>query len=264
VTPFAREALADLRTPEDSRLLLVTGAPPKVALLELAYERGVRDFDQVLGELLTGLRARADWPRTAMVVTADHGEAFFERGYGNHARALFENELAIPLAARLPGVEPERGDSACQVGLVDLLPTLCDALELDCPAGDGQSLFHADGARPLVAEGVPGQPAHRAARSGRFKLIYEPAGPLGADLQRDAEKGRTHPYELFDLDADPGEQRDLLAEPEPPADALRAFESLRAALDARAATGPAPVERAPLDAESARRLEALGYLDGTR
>jgi hypothetical protein len=111
---------------------------------------------------------------------------------------------------------------------------------------------------------VPGQPSHRAARSGRFKLIYEPAGPLGPDLQRDAEKGRTHPYELYDLDADPGERRDLLAEPEPPAEALRAFESLRATLDARAEAGAASPSRAPLDAESARRLEALGYLDGTR
>ena len=264
VTPFAREALADLRTPEDLRLLLVTGAPPRIALLELAYERGVRDFDRVLGELLAGVRARTDWARTAMIVTADHGEAFFERGYGNHARALFENELAIPLAVRLPGALPERGASGCEVGLVDLLPTLCDALELACPAGDGQSLFRADDARALLAEGVPGQPTHRAARSGRFKLIYEPEGPLGPDLTRDAEKGRAHPYALYDLDADPDERRDLLAEPEPPAEALRAFESLRAALEARASAGAAPVERAPLDAESERRLEALGYLDGTR
>lgn len=267
VPPLAMEALTDLRTPEQQRLLQATGVRPSLALLELAYARGIRQFDEAFGALLEGLRARSDWPRTALVVTADHGEAFYDRGYGNHARALHEDELAVPLAMRLPGVSPERGEEGCDVGLVDLLPTLCDALGLSCPAGDGHSLFAAprpgEAARTLLAEGVPGLPAHRAIRSGRFKLIYEPEGPLGPDLVRDAERGRTHPWSLYDLDADPDERRDLLDASPRPDEVEREFESLRAGID-RAAATPAPVapERAPLDATTERRLEALGYLDG--
>ncbi len=265
VPPLALEALVDLRTPEQSRLLLATGARPSLALLEMAYDRGVADFDRAFGDLLTGLRARADWPRTALIATSDHGEAFYERGYGNHARALYEDELAIPLALRLPGITAERGVSSCDVGLVDLLPTLCDAQGLECPEADGRSLFDAETPerpRTLLAEGVPGLPAHRAVRSGRFKLIHQPAGPLGAGLVRDTERGRSHPFSLYDLELDPGERRDLLAETPRPAAVEAAFESLRAALE-RAAAGPALAlpERAPIDVETERRLESLGYLD---
>jgi arylsulfatase A-like enzyme len=266
VPPLALEALADLRTPELWRLLLATGAQPTLGLLELAYERGVEDFDAAFGALLEGLRARGDWARTAVIATSDHGEAFYQRGYGNHARALHDDELAVPLAARLPGVTPARGRIDCQVGLVDLMPTLCDAQGLGCDAGDGRSLL-ANGAdarppRTLLAEGVPGLPTHRAARSGRFKLIYEPEGPLGPNLTRDTERGRAHAYSLYDLDADPAEQRDLLDAPAPDAEAQQAFGALRAALEqAAAATVAAPPERAPLDPDTARRLEALGYLD---
>jgi arylsulfatase A-like enzyme len=262
VPPLALEALADLRTPEQSRLLLATGARPSIALLELAYDRGVGEFDRTFGDLLTGLRARADWPRTALIATSDHGEAFYERGYGNHARALYDDELAIPLALRLPGVSAERGVSSCDVGLVDLLPTLCSAQALACPEVDGRSLFDAESPRALLAEGVPGLPAHRAARSGRFKLIYQPAGPLGADLARDTERGRTHPYSLYDLEADPGERHDLLAQTPLPAQAQAAFERLRDELERAAGTAAlTPIERAPIDAETERRLESLGYLE---
>jgi arylsulfatase len=265
VPPQALEALADLRTPEQSRLLLATGARPSLALLETAYDRGVVEFDRAFGALLAGLRARADWPHTALIATSDHGEAFYERGYGNHARALHEDELAIPLALRLPGVTATPGVSSCDVGLLDLLPTLCDAQGLACPASDGRSLFAAEapeGPRTLLAEGVPGLPAHRAARSGRFKLIYQPSGPLGPDLARDGERGRTRPFSLYDLELDPGERRDLLAESPRPPEAEAAFERLRDALEqAAGAAALAPPERAPIDAETEQRLEALGYLD---
>ena len=36
-------------------------------------------------------------------------EALYERGYGNHGNGLYDDEVAIPLAARLPGVEPACG-----------------------------------------------------------------------------------------------------------------------------------------------------------
>ncbi len=159
--------LAELRTPRGDPLLAATGAPPTLALIELAYDRGISRFDAALGLLLDGLRARPEWSRTAVIVTSDHGEALFERGYGNHGRALFDEEIAVPQAARLPGVGPG-GTVDCGTTLADWLPTLCDYLEVSCPEGlAGSSLLARPGSaapgapRYLVAEGVPMARAHR-------------------------------------------------------------------------------------------------------
>ena len=101
------------------------GALPSVALLERAYDRGVENFDAALGSLLDGLARHPAWPRTGVIVTSDHGEALYERGYGNHGASLFDDETAVPLVARLPGVVPESGRVDCLVSLVDLMPSLC-------------------------------------------------------------------------------------------------------------------------------------------
>jgi arylsulfatase A-like enzyme len=77
---------------------------PRIAFVEMAYDRGIEAFDRALDPLLSGLAKHPSFDHTAVVITADHGEALFERGYGNHGTGLFDNEAAIPMAARLPGM----------------------------------------------------------------------------------------------------------------------------------------------------------------
>ncbi|MDP7570340.1 MAG: sulfatase-like hydrolase/transferase, partial [Myxococcota bacterium] len=78
------------------------------ALLRKVYRIGIERFDRLFGELLTGLRKAPGWQQTAVIVTSDHGEAFFEHGWGLHGHGLHDDEAAIPLAARLPGVTGAR------------------------------------------------------------------------------------------------------------------------------------------------------------
>jgi arylsulfatase len=259
----AATALAELRTTQGEPLLESTGLPPKRMLLEVAYDAGIANFDAAFGTLLAALEARDDWDQTSLVVTSDHGEAFYERGYGNHARALHEDELSLPLAARLPGIAPTSGTVSCTTSLVDWRSTLCQYFGLECAADDGQSLLP-DGAREdryVLAEGVPGFPEHRSVQNRRYKLIYEPGGRLGPNLVRDEARGREHPFSLFDLVVDPKERTDLLADPRRQESIAPVFASLRAALEAHDPSA-APVTRAPLDAATRERLEALGYLGG--
>jgi arylsulfatase A-like enzyme len=230
-----------------------------LALYELAYDKGIENFDAALGVLLAGLAARPDWDRTAVIVTSDHGEALFEHGYDNHGIGLLDDEIAIPLAARLPGVTPEQGRIACGVGLIDVLPTLCVYLGIACPEPVfGRSLVSADGTlapRYQVSEGVMHHPRHRSIRNARFKLVYEPEGTP-------ARAGRSNPYALYDLRDDPGETRDLLAAHPPDPDARRVFEALAPRLEQAVAPFDRPAATAaPLDPALARRLKALGYLE---
>ena len=139
-------------------------------------------------------------------MTSDHGEALFTRGYGNHGTGLYDDEIAIPLVARLPGVTAATSPITCRVGLIDLMPTICSYLGLDCPEPlFGLSLLEParTGAelrdRYLMAEGVFYKLRNRAIRDESHKLLWQP------------QRGPDHKtYALFDLRRDPGEMRDLL------------------------------------------------------
>ena len=217
----------------------------------------VENFDRVLDRLFDRSRTLPAWPRTAIVVTADHGEATFERGWDNHGLGLYDDEIAVPLALRLPGVTAVASRCRCAVGLVDLGPTLYDYLGVNPPGPVfGRSLLRPaeeeaglDG-RVIVSEGVMSQPLHRAVRDDAHLLVFEPqGGPDGKTLA------------LFDLKADPGERRDLL-DPQRQSPSERPIvRSLisrrRAAVPPFAAPGRLIV---PLDPEIERRLRSLGYL----
>lgn len=255
--------LADVILLADGRSASAAGFQPTRALFQAAYRRGVEEFDVLLGRFLEALRASEAWPRTAVIVTSDHGEALYRRGYGNHGMGLFQDETALPLLARLPGVAPGRGRVECLVGLVDLMPSLCDYLGAACPARlSGWSFLARPGEprdaqrRYLVTEGIMGRPSHRALRNRRFKLLYEPEGKRGRGDVKDP------PWSLYDLEEDPRERRDCVEARQATPTTQRAYAALRAALPGAVADYAAPArETAPVSPQLERRLEALGYLD---
>jgi arylsulfatase len=258
---------ADRRVPETEeiraelaasvRVQPARGAPPplvepRFAMLEIAYEKGIEHFDFALARLLEGLEKTPDGRRAAVIVTSDHGEALFERGYGNHGRGLHDDELAIPLAMRLPGVVGPSGGVQCPVGLVDVVPTLCTYLGLRCPEGlAGQDLLAPrPGRRFLVSEAAGTAPRHRAIRNRAWKLIWQPDGaPDGP---------RENPYSLYDVAADPAERSDRIGAPE-----LR--ETVSALTGALQSAGPAqPLHASPnvgVEGAVEDRLRALGYAE---
>ena len=253
----ARRAIDRLVRLEGNLSASAAGVPVSRALLELAYRKGVEHFDRALGVFLDGFAAHAAAEDAVVIVTSDHGEALYTRGYGNHGRGLHDDELAVPLAAQLPGVGAPGGAVSCTAGLVDLLPTLCDYLGVPCPEPlYGRSLLGAAApARYLVSEGVGGRPEHRTLRNRNWKLLHTPGGGPG-----DAGDG---PWLLYDVARDPDETRDLLAAEEPPGAAGRAFETLSAALPAAVPpTDPPGRHRARLPPDVEARLRALGYLEG--
>jgi arylsulfatase len=254
VSDTLRQELAQLVAIEGGDPLAAALVARNLALLEMAYDKGVERFDRAFARFLAGFEAGWAGPRAAVIVTADHGEALYERGYGNHGQGLHDDEIAVPFAARLPGVRAGEDGPPCRLGLVDVLPTLCDYLGLACPTPVfGRSLFApAPEGRLLVAEGVGEQPEHRSVRDGEWKLLYEPGqrpdGRLGT------------PWSLYHVAEDPGEKHDLAGTTDPAARA--AYERLRGAVEAAVPSYDAPKPgAAPLDPDTARRLKELGYLE---
>lgn len=187
-------------------------AVPKFAHRDKAvagYDRGIAHFDNMLRVLVDHLRNEELWEETILVVTSDHGEEFGEHGERYHSTSCHVEAVHVPLIVRVPGFAPVRISSP--VGLVDIAPTLQELLNL--PRGtmhpDGQSLLlpvlspnevRAD--RPVfcsVFQVFTGREDFfiRSVRSGRYAFMHH---MLSGNR------------ELFDLEEDPGEQRNLLAE----------------------------------------------------
>ena len=219
------------------------------------YQGEIAYADQSLGALLDELRASGAYERTLIVITADHGEGRYEHNEVTHAFLAYNTTLHVPMIVRVPGQAGGRR-IAERVGTVDIVPTILSLLDLPLPEHlQGRTLrplmlAPPGGPRPeprdYYSESLSPRLTHgfselRVLYRGRFKYIYGPRP------------------ELFDLEADPHERRDLSAEQ--PATAARAQTALQEFLGRHASSAAAEATYQASD-ETRRRLEALGYVGG--
>lgn len=223
------------------------------------YDTQIRYVDTLIGELLQ----HVDLKTTVVVVTADHGETLGERYHVlDHGGQVYDEQIRIPLVVRVPRGEPRRIET--MVETIDFLPTLLDVLQVPRPPGlalQGDSLapLLGGGRKPLRSVTLAGArsepdwyPEYEldkkrqiySIRSSRWKLIAYPG------TEQDY-------FELYNLENDPGETRNVAAEhPEVRAtlaDALARW---------RARSSPARPE-AELPDELRNKLRQLGYISGS-
>lgn len=137
---------------------------------------------------------------TIILFTSDHGDML-----GNHGlwakRLFYEQSANVPMIVVGRQGDPRVGDhrqSNRLVGWQDIMPTLLDLAGLPIPdTVDGQSMFAEDQREYLYGECNEGPTATRMVHDGQHKLIYYAAGNC---------------LQLFDLDNDPGECRNLAGE----------------------------------------------------
>jgi arylsulfatase A-like enzyme len=201
--------------------------------------------DSQIGRLLETLERRRLLDRTIIVVAGDHGESLGEHGERDHGTFIYESVLRVPLIVRTPANAPRRIRAA--VRLVDVMPTVLDMLDLPHATVDGVSLTNLMSGRrrhldlDVYAESLYpqrfGWSPLRAVRSGRFKLIDAPRP------------------ELYDLDRDPFEERNVYHERPALAKAMTARVNVLAI--GRGQTINSAPSIAP---ELQARLAALGYV----
>lgn len=71
-------------------------------ILKHLYAGEIRYLDEKIGEFLSTLRDRGLLNRSLLIFTADHGDAFGERGYYEHPRYLHDELIHVPLLVRTP------------------------------------------------------------------------------------------------------------------------------------------------------------------
>jgi len=216
-----------------------------------AYRAEIAYTDEQFGRLLAGA-AEADHGRgTLIAFTADHGEGLGDHGEETHAILAYDSTLHVPLILAGPGV-PTGVRTRVMARHVDLVPTLLAALALPIPADlPGRNLLELV-SKQVDVGGEPEVVSSFECRESEFSLGWLPIE--GVRTQRWKYTALPEPAELYDVIADPGETRNLVAEQ--PETAAR-MESLHAAL----APASAEVDRMELDPEDAAKLAALGYVE---
>ena len=220
-------------------------APHMLAL----YDAEIRYLDRHLGRLLTHLAETGRDDDTIVVLTSDHGEQMFEHGSWLH-RDLHQENIHVPMMLRGPGIPARRVGG--WVELFDLGPTLLQLTGTPQPPG----LHARSRVRQLLGTAVPPEPIYsehhlyKAVIDGPHKLIVSATSPRGS--------GR-HLPRLYDLDADPGEVRNLQAEEgERLAELLALYHEIA---QRNARSNPVPAAVRTLSDEELRMLRAMGYIE---
>jgi arylsulfatase A-like enzyme len=178
------------------------------------YDEAVSALDEQVGRVLAALDKAGLARTTAVVFLGDNGFMMGQRGIGAKGPegkvVPYEGSVRVPLIVRAPGLAPAVSDLAASS--LDLPPTLLAFAGLTPPASwPGRNLLpalrHDSGAPPINEafsewvddQGHFGKLAHRLVRTPRAKLI------VWADPQKQDE--------LYDLAADPEEEKNLIDDP---------------------------------------------------
>ncbi len=172
------------------------------------YAETLRAVDESVGRVLEALSAAGVLEETLVIFTSDNGFQFGEHGLIDK-RTMYEASIRVPLILRGPGARG--GEQRSQMVLnVDFAPTLMTLAGADVPAGvQGESFL------PYLEDaGAPGRDAFL------YEYFWERAFPqtptvLGVRTER-YKLMRYHGvwdrYELYDLETDPDERHNLLAD----------------------------------------------------
>jgi arylsulfatase A-like enzyme len=241
-------------------------APKGHKLREELYGPELSYMDQQLGRVLDWLRDNGKYEETVVVITADHGQGLLDglerHGWAKH-RLLYDWSIRVPLIIKVPG-ETSQTVVSDLVRTIDIVPTILEALQV----GTAQEMHGAsvlglmqgqvdESPRMAYADALNLFDAHAPARGklppghddnmyclndGTWKLVWR---------VQDTTQG-----ELFNLDEDPEELRNLFIEDHPQ------VQRLKAQLDAQGAFHLDPPSDSNAAAVDPDMLRGLGYGGG--
>jgi arylsulfatase A-like enzyme len=184
-----------------------------------------------------------------IAIVSDHGEAFGEKHLLMHANSPYHNLLHVALIVKHPG-NARKGVSGEVVSLIDVAPTMLAAAGYPAPATmQGRNLGAPLTPGPVFSETFPCPALHTPACPGGCAARVIVSWPYKFLAYTGGAR------ELYDLAADPGENRNLLST----SPALA--EQLRGQLSAWVKSMPAQSrQQLKLDGEALQRLKSLGYI----
>lgn len=211
------------------------------------YDGEIAYADAALGRLFGLLEDRRLAGRTAVILTADHGESLGEHGEASHGYFAYNATLHIPLIIAVPDGRPSRVErNVCHV---DIFPTICSLAGDDAPPGlHGRSLLPA-------MEGK--KPADRPIYFESLTAYYNRGwAPLRGFIRGGVKYMDSPLPEVYDLEKDFSELHNLA----PGSDELQKLKKTLDELTKAEASPLAGKAGRPADKATADKLRSLGYL----
>ena len=182
------------------------GIPPEDVIRRIVaiYDEAAFLFDRFFGKFLARLKEERLYDKLTLVLTADHGDEFYEHGRLGHAQNLYDTALRVPLLIKHPGIAPRT--VGARVTNASVFPTIMELF--DSPQLEETTVFSL---RPYMTGELPPD-----------KSVYELLASLNDNEKIILPEGfsiihRPQGYECFNLATDPGEKR-----PSEPDESLKA------------------------------------------
>lgn len=215
-------------TREDFELLNGFWSADKVKLTERgaalardAYDDCVGYLDEQLGHLVDELDRRGLLRNTIVIITGDHGEELGEHGLYGHASSLYRPEIHVPLVIVGPSGLLEGRVVTEPVSLRRIPATVVDLLRLtESSPFPGSSLARCPQSGDDLVLSEVAAPAKNNANKGRSPVFRKPLKAL-TDRTSVYIRGDDGSEELYDLEGDVHEERNLAFEPESAAELAR-------------------------------------------
>jgi len=177
-----------------------------------AYYAMVELIDAQVGRMLTALDQTGQLDSTIVLFMSDHGEMLGDHGIYLKGPHFYDEAVHVPLVVSWPGRFQTGLRADALVELVDLAPTLLEAVGLDVPAAvQGRSLL------PLLT-GEADPASHRDAVYSEYYNAWTHKHSYGTMLRTRHEKIVVYhgidQGELYDLDEDPDEFDNLWNRPD--------------------------------------------------
>jgi uncharacterized sulfatase len=174
-----------------------------------AYYASISFLDANVGRVLDALDRLDLWKNTVVVFVSDHGYQLGEKGQWMK-QTLFERSLRTPLIVAAPGLAGRGRPSERVVELLDVYPTVADLAGLSAPAG-----LHGRSLRALLSD-----PRHEWERPAISQVRRQSKETTSMGYSLRTTRWRYTEWdlgasgvELYDETADPGEARNLAADP---------------------------------------------------
>jgi len=169
------------------------------------YDAAITYVDHEIGKLVKHLETCGILDQTLLIVTADHGESFTEHGLIFTHLGLYDVTIHVPLILRYPDFTRNKKVKGF-VQYFDILPTIMDILDIKYKDYDGKSALPLiSGETNQIHSAVYAEEAQYARKSAIRTNGYKYIQALSRIYQ-----GPTK--ELYDVNKDPGETKNIISE----------------------------------------------------
>ena len=169
------------------------------------YVGDIAYTDDCIGKIVAKLKALDLYDSTLIIITSDHGEMLGEHGEKTHGFLIYQSVVRVPLIFKLPGTTESRRVKEL-VGLIDIVPTVCDLIGAKIPAAvKGRNVL-------ANRQGGSDPDEGREIYCESFIPSFYQASPLLGLVTPDWKYIHAKRPELYNVTEDPNESRNLAEE----------------------------------------------------